>query len=92
MIFNIEDKGMTDARYISYKERKNAPSTDFVDEKNRSFPIRKAEDIPAAVHSWGRYKGNMSFEEFKKRLTDIAKRKGWESHLPKDWKNGSDKK
>ena len=73
------------ARTIKKSERDNANSSDFVDPKRRAFPILKPEDIPAAVHSWGRYRGSMSFEEFKSRLIRIAKRKGWESHLPKEW-------
>ena len=71
------------ARYIAKEERDNHPDSDFVDSKNRAFPIFKPSDIPAAVHSFGR--GKMDFDEFKKRLTEIAKRKGWESHLPKEW-------
>lgn len=79
-----EDLQISDARFISYKQRKEAKDEDFVDSKNRAFPILKPEDIPAAVHSFGR--GKMPFDEFKRRLTQIAKRKGWESYLPKEWK------
>ncbi len=73
------------ARKISTKERKDAKDSDFVIPENRSFPILKPADVPAAVHSFGRSKSGVSFEEFKKRLTRIAKRKGFESSLPKEW-------
>lgn len=73
---------------ITYKERKKLPSTDFVDIKRRSFPINNPDSVRRAVNSWGRYKGDMSFEEFKKRLIEIAKRKGPEyvAQLPEEWK------
>ena len=60
-----------------------------MDTKNRAFPILKREDIPAAVHSFGR--GKLPFAEFKERLTKIAKRKGWEDALTEDWKNDKKK-
>lgn len=72
-------------RDIPAETRDDAADSDFVDKDNRSFPILKAEDVMAAVHAFGRYKGPMSFEQFKTRLTSIAKRKGFEGSLPKDW-------
>jgi len=71
-------------RDISTKERKAASDADFVDVQNRAFPILKPADIPAAVHSFGR--GKMPFDAFKRRLTEIARRKGWTAYLPKEWK------
>ncbi len=74
------------ARNITTKERDAAKDSDFVIPENRSFPILKPADVPAAVHSFGRSKSGISFEEFKKRVERIAKRKGFESSLPKEWK------
>lgn len=82
---NIIHLQSLDGRKISQKERDSANDSDFVDVKNRAYPILKPADIPAAVHSFGR--GKMPFAAFKKRLTEIAKRKGWESSLPKEWQN-----
>lgn len=79
------------AREISTKERNAAPKTSYVDSERRSFPILKKEDVGAAVHAWGRYKGKMSFEQFKAKLTRMAKDRGWESELPDEWKSGGDK-
>src|ERR1035441_8930346 len=79
------------ARFISKEERDKAKDSDFVDSERRSFPIIKSGDVKAAVHSWGRYKGSMSFEEFKAKLTRIAHRKGFENELPDEWKNDTKK-
>ena len=86
-VMEIDFTEQIKARNISTKERNSISDEDFVDSKNRAFPINKAADVPAAVHSWGRYKGPMSFEAFKARLIQIAKRKGFEGSLPKEWSN-----
>ncbi len=78
-----------DARKISYKER-NSPKTYFLDPKRKSFPIINCTDVKAAPSAWGRYKGSMSFDEFKSKLTRRAKQLGCESSLPDKWKNESD--
>lgn len=80
-----DKKALGEKRDISTETRNEADDSDFVDPKNRSFPILKAADVNAAVHSWGRYKGDMSFEQFKARLIRIAKRKGFTSSLPSEW-------
>lgn len=72
-----------DAREISYKSRKEMKDSDFLDPKNRSFPVTTCQDVMAAVHSWGRYKGPMSFETFKERLTRKAHKLGCK--LPASW-------
>src|SRR5882724_7023705 len=62
---------IADARDISYKER-NSKKEYFLDEERKSFPIMNCQDVKAAVHAWGRYKGSMSFEQFKTKLTRRA--------------------
>ena len=42
-------------------------------------------DVEDAVSSWGRYRGEETFETFKRRLMQLAKRKGLESALPISW-------
>lgn len=77
------------ARYISTKKRNHLKSHQFVDEKRRSFPIENCKDVAAAVHAWGRYKGSMSHDEFKAKLSAKAKALG--CTLPAAWttKKGS---
>jgi len=73
------------AKNVSYAERQKLKDSDFVFPDERAFYIVIAQDVMDAVHSWGRYKGKHSFEDFKRRLTALAKRKGFESSLPKEW-------
>lgn len=75
------------ARDISTKDRNKIKDSQFLDEKRRSFPIQNCEDVKAAVHAWGRYKGDMSFETFKSKLTRRANELG--CPIPASW---SDKK
>jgi len=69
------------------KPRSELADSDFVFPKERKFPIVTAEDVPDAVHSWGRYKGPHTFAEFKARLISLCRRKGraFVEALPKDW-------
>ena len=67
------------------KKRGALKDSDFLDPKRRSFPVMSAQDVKDAVSSWGRYKGSMSFDEFKAKLTRRAKKIGAESALPKSW-------
>lgn len=78
-------------RDISTKKRNHLKSGQFVDEKRRSFPIENCTDVHAAVHAWGRYKGSMSFDEFKAKLSRKAHELG--CSLPATWTDKSgDKK
>jgi hypothetical protein len=63
------------------------PAGDFVIPETRNFPVVTPDDIPAAVSSWGRYTGDVSFDEFKRRLIALAKRKGsaFVDALPAEW-------
>lgn len=80
-VMAISDRDTTD------KERADMPAGDFVIPESRNFPVITPDDIPAAVSSWGRYRGPISFEDFKTRLIALAKRKGSEfySALPVAW-------
>ncbi len=67
------------------KKRSALKDSDFLDPKRRSFPVMSAQDVKDAVSSWGRYKGSMTFDEFKAKLTRRAKKIGAEGALPKSW-------
>ena len=69
------------------KKRGDLKDSDFLDPKRRSFPVVSCQDVKDAVSSWGRYKGSMTFEQFKAKLTRRAKKLGCESSLPKAWKD-----
>ena len=69
-------------------DRDKLPDSDFVDPKGRRFPVVTAEDVSDAVSSYGRAKPKIPFDKFKSRLTSIARRKGFESALPEEWKKG----
>jgi hypothetical protein len=79
----IEDRNTTPA------QREDMPASDFVIAETRNFPIVTPGDIDAAVSSWGRYQGDISFETFKARLIELAKAKGEEfvARLPQAWKD-----
>lgn len=86
----MADSEMDDsyARDVSIKERNALKDSDFVDVEHRAFPISDSNcctDVKAAVSSFGR--GRMAYEPFKKRLIEIAKRKGCGECLPKEWTN-----
>lgn len=68
-------------------QREQMPAGDFVIPETRNFPVVTPSDIPAAVSSWGRYRGPVSFETFKQRIIRLAMRKGAEfvAALPAEW-------
>jgi hypothetical protein len=61
---------------------------DFVFPDERAFPVVTPGDVSDAVSSWGRYKGTRTFDEFKKKLRKLCKRKGdaFVAGLPEEWK------
>lgn len=69
------------------KKRSKLKDDDFLDPKNRSFPVMSCKNVKAAVSTWGMYKGPMSFETFKSKLKSRAKKLGCESSLPKSWED-----
>ena len=69
------------------KKRSKLKDSDFLDPKNRSFPVMSCKNVKAAVSTWGMYKGPMSFETFKSKLKSRAKKLGCESSLPKSWED-----
>ena len=87
------DEGMALAaeRYDG-KTRSELEDSAFLDPKRRSFPVVSCKNVRAAVSTWGMYKGPMSFDEFKRKLTARAKKLGCESSLPKSWKDESSAK
>jgi hypothetical protein len=73
-------------RFIGKSERAKATTSDFAG-KGRSFPILKADDVMAAVHSMERAgSANHDPTTLKSRIISIAKKKGFESNLPKSWR------
>lgn len=66
-------------------EREKMPAGAFVFPGEKAFPVTSAAGIARAVSSWGRYRGPESFDTFKRNLTALAKRNGWESSLPAEW-------
>ena len=79
-------------RFISKGERNKADEGSFAG-KGKSFPILKPGDVTAAVHAMGRAgSGNYGMAQLKANIIRIAKAKGWESSLPKAWRDGGDSK
>ena len=77
----------SESAYVSYKERHDK-STKYLDEKRKSFPIRKGRectDLAAAVHAWGRYKGEMSHDTFMSKVKRLMKEHSYP--LPESWKD-----
>lgn len=77
----VKDKTYTSLpvyeRFISKDTRKAASSDSFAG-KGRSFPILKAEDVSAALHSIGRAgPGNYSSDTIRANIKWIAKAKGF---------------
>jgi len=81
-----------DDRETTPAERADMPAGDFVIPETRNFPIVTPGDIDAAVSSWGRYEGDITFETFKARLIALAVTKGPEfvARLPQAWKDEMD--
>ena len=66
-------------------KRSELKDSDFLDSKRRSFPVKTCQDVKDAVSSWGRYKGSMTFDQFKSRLTHRANKLGCKGSLPDKW-------
>ena len=82
-----EDQGAEDKNKYGGKTRTELKDSDFLDPGRRSFPVVTCQNVKDAVSAWGMYKGKMSFDTFKSRLTKRAKKIGCESALPKKWKD-----
>lgn len=84
----IEVAALAD-RNTTPAQREEMPAGDFVLPETRNFPVVTPDDIPAAVSSWGRYQGPVTFEEFKRQLIALAIRKGREFYdaLPQAWRD-----
>ena len=83
-VLNIEGKIIT-----TQAERDAMPTEDFAIPSSRNFPIDSPVAVSDAVSSWGRYRGDVSFETFKQNLIRIATRKGpaYVDALPQSWKD-----
>jgi hypothetical protein len=86
-----EDHGAEDKNKYGGKPRSELKDSDFLDPGRRSFPVVTCQNVKDAVSAWGMYKGKMSFDTFKSRLTKRAKKIGCESSLPQKWKDAETK-
>ena len=79
-------------KYFGGKKRSELKDSDFLFPKTRSLPIATPDDVPDAVSNFGRMSGNMSYEEFKKKLVSFVKNKGakFVAALPKTIKEEFD--
>lgn len=86
----MEDMPMDEVKVeLNTAEREALPDEDFAIPSSRNFPITDPASIQDAVSSWGRYRGDVSFETFKRNLIKIAMRKGPEFYaaLPQSWRD-----
>jgi hypothetical protein len=86
-----EDQGAEDKNKYGGKTRSELKDSDFLDPVRRSFPVVTCQNVKDAVSAWGMYKGKMSFDTFKDRLTKRAKKIDCESSLPQKWKDEGSK-
>lgn len=68
--------------YVSQKERDKMPLEDFGDPENRGFPVKDEKHFKLAVRDLGREPAEKQ-EKIKKRLIEIARRKGYA--IPSTW-------
>ena len=60
---------------------------DFIDPEHRRFPVMTPGDVSDAVSSFGRMgEPKMPFDEFKRKLIALCRRKGFMDSLPAEWK------
>lgn len=86
MLFvTLTDDSLQKAEEYGGVAREDLKDKDFVFPDERKFPIKTSQDVKDAVSSWGRYKGSKSFDEFKRRLKAIARRKKFDSAIPDSW-------
>jgi hypothetical protein len=86
LFFNADPTDVRKAEEYGGVAREDLKDNDFVFADTRTFPIKTSQDVKDAISSWGRYKGDRTFEDFKRRLKAIARKKGFESALPAGWK------
>ena len=63
-------------KFFGGKKRSNLKDSDFLFPAKRSFPIVTPADVPDAVSNFGRMSGNLSYDEFKRKLVSFTKKKG----------------
>lgn len=79
----IAGEGMSEFLYSAQKtyggkKRNELKDSDFLFPETRSFPIVSPQDVKDAISNFGRMGGNMSYDEFIKKLYNKAKSKGSE--------------
>ena len=91
---SMENQLMAGKVDLSTAERDALPDEDFVIPSSRNFPITSPQAVSDAVSSWGRYRGDVSFETFKRNLIRIAMRKGQDyvDALPQEWQDEMQKR
>lgn len=78
-------------KYLRANERAAAGAANYVFPEERKFEITDAASVTNAINSWPQYRGIRKYEEFRKRLTDLAMSKGFSSYLPKAWMREANK-
>ncbi len=84
---NTGEKRQWDENVGGGVDRDKLQASDFVFGDERVFPVVTPADVSDAVRSWGRYRGPHSFEEFRRRLIALCRRKGtaFVAALPEEW-------
>ena len=73
-------------------DRDKLKPSDFIDPENRRFPVMTPGDVSDATHSFGRMgEPKMPFDEFKRKLIALCRRKGFMDALPAEWKKELEK-
>lgn len=71
-------KDISEAAQKTFKgtKRSDLKDSDFLFPETRSFPIVSPQDVPDAISNFGRMKDKMSYDDFLKKLYNMAKKKG----------------
>jgi len=91
LVQNGTAKGTAAKRFIPAGVRSGLANSAFLFPNQRAFPIAKPEDVAAAAAAWGRATrvraSGISFGEFRRKLTAMARRKGpaFAAKLPAAW-------
>lgn len=72
-------------KYMRASERAAIGAENFVFPEERKFEITDAASVTNAINSWPQYRGIRKYDEFRKKLTDLASKKGFAAYLPKAW-------
>jgi hypothetical protein len=78
LLLDFSDKIVAYQSKYGGKKRSQLKDSDFLFPETRSFPIVSPQDVRDAISNFGRMKGQMSYEQFLKKLYQKAKSKGKE--------------